>query len=185
MKRIYFFAIVAALGLLSMKPAQAVSELCPARFGAQPVRQGDVTSSSLFGFELSAEGPRTVSAMIAFDTNAGWFVASVPATTLQEKDRHYESPSATFVKRTWVSPIMYLQFPQPVHASNAWVYSAQATGDDFGWNKMGQVLCHPGAGTKLVTAPTDQYVKLDPKDADPLSSPPAAGATIIKPTRSA
>jgi TonB family protein len=151
----------------------------------QPVKQSDAASMPLYGFELVAEGPRSVTAELAFDTSDGWFVAPVPATSLHEKDEHYTSPSASFIKRTWVSPMMYLKFPSRFTISHAWVYSAQSTGDDFGWSKMGLVLCSPASGSRSVSAPPQaQVAKLDPKDFDPLSAPPGAGAMIITADRS-
>src|SRR5438105_4708252 len=101
MKRLPLFtAFFAVLFLLSMHRALALYEFCPTGFQLAPIGV-DVAPASLFGIQLSAEGPRSVTAAIAFDTTAGWFLASFPSTTLQEKDRHYDSPGASFVKRTW------------------------------------------------------------------------------------
>ncbi len=177
--------LLITLLVVSTAHAQAISELCPARFFMQPVKQSEPATTSLYGFELAAEGPRSVTAALAFDTSDGWFVASVPATSLHEKDEHYSSPSATFIKRTWVSPIMYMKFPSHFTISHAWVYSAQSTGDDFGWSKMGLVVCQPASGARSVSvAPQGQLAKLDPKDEDPISAPPGAGAVIISADRS-
>jgi TonB family protein len=185
MRAVYLFIILSTICFSTVKPAMAISEFCPARFVMEPVKQVDTTTTSLFGFELVAEGSRSVSAILAFDTGEGWFTASTPTMVLHEKDRHYTSPSATFIKRTWISPIMYLKFPSHVTISYAWVYSAQSTGDDFGWSKMGLVLCQPESGARS-TNPLrqEQLVKLDPKDEDPLSAPPEAGAIIISADRS-
>ena len=141
--------------------------------------------ADLFGFELTAEGARSVTATVAFDTDAGWFVASIPSTTLQAKERHYDSPSASFVKRNWISPIMYLKFPTAVNIAHSWVYSAQTIGDDFGWSKMGVVSCQPFAGARAPNPPlAPQVVRLDPKDVDDLSIPPGPGSTIVAVTKS-
>ncbi len=184
-KSLFHAALLIMLVILSAAHAEAISELCPARFVMEPVEQAEQVTPSLFGFELAAEGPRSVTSALVFDTSDGWFVASVPSTSLHEKDRHYSSPTASFIRRTWVSPIMYLKFPSSMNITHSWVYSAQSTGDDFGWSKMGLVLCHPAAGARTPNAPQEQIAKLDPKDEDPLSSPPGAGATIITVNRSA
>ena len=123
---------------------------------------------------------------IAFDTSAEWFVASIPSITLSEKDRHYDSPTASFIQRSWISPVMYIKFPAAVTIAHSWVYDARTVGDDFGWNKMGLVSCQPRPGTISTIGLRTRIVPvtIDPKDEDHLEAPPSKGSAIIAVTKS-
>lgn len=181
MKRVPLFAVFfAVLFLLSMHRALALYEFCPTDIRTAAVSPKADGSATVYGFQLTALGPRSVSATIAFDTDAGWFTAQVPSTTLAQKERHYTGQFSDFTMRDWISPIMYLQFAQPVKLRQQWVLHALATGDQFGWAAQGDVLCEPysgGAGEYLPVAPSFGFTT---KDIDPISQAPASGSTIIK-----
>ena len=178
-------AAVAAFFSWPSAHARAMAEFCPARLAIRPVDGGPATGSRLYGFDLAAQGPRSVAAMLAFDTDAGWFTATLPPVVIAEKDRHYTSPWADFVRRDWVSAKMYLQFPVALKVKHAWVYTAQATGDQFGWTSKGPVSCAASADAAVPQNFAERPPILDPKDSDRLSDPPPANAKPLVPVTSA
>jgi len=186
MKRVMLIVAAAAVFFAwSGAHALATAEFCPARLAMRPIDGGAATGSRIFGFNLSAQGPRTVTAMLAFDTDAGWFTAAVPPVAIAEKDRRYTSPWADFMRRDFVSEKMYLQFPAAVKVRRAWVYAAQAANDDFGWTAQGQVKCSASAAIAVPLNVTEQPPTLDPRDSDHLNDPPPANAKPIVPVKSA
>lgn len=185
MKRAPLFAVFFAALFLSMHRALALYEFCPTDIRSAPVAPKTDGSATIYGFQLTALGPRSATATIAFDTDAGWFTAQVPTTTLVQKDRHYVGKFSEFTLRDWVSPTMYLQFAQPVNIRQRWVLHAAATGDQFGWAAQGDVTCEPysgGAGEYLPASPSFEFTT---KDLDPISQTPPSGATVIKAQTSA
>src|SRR5436305_8578959 len=122
MQRLSFIALVAVLFTLCTARANAIAEFCPANILIKPVSPNADAPSLLYGFELTADGQRTVTAAIAVDTDSGWFSVAVPAAALHEKDRHYKGPSADFIRREWTSDIMYVRFSKPVIIAHSWVY---------------------------------------------------------------
>ena len=209
MNRVFTGALIAAaLLLLSHRPASAMVEFCPAmlsyeRVGndAALIRQqsskdamgkSSTQTSTLYGFELSAFGPRTLTSVtLAFDTSAGWFTVDVPGVTLVEKDRHYSAPWVSFVRRDYVSPAFYVHFPKAVDVPRAWVLTAATQGDSlFEWDKQGTVQCDPSP-QRAYTIAVDTgkpplglhsrpaFYKLEPHDEDNLSVPPPATALIL------
>ncbi len=151
MKRAILAAVICAgIFLLLHRSAPAAVESCPAVLSYERVgpARDDAQPSSLFGFDLSALGPRTItSAKFAFHTSAGWFTLDLPATTLAEKDRHYNSAWVSFTRRDYISPILYVRFPQAATIEHAWVYAAAAENDGpFGWQAKGSVTCPPLPG---------------------------------------
>src|SRR5581483_9329611 len=112
------------------------------------------------------------------------------AVTLLEKDRHYSGPSSSFVRRDYVSPVLYARFPTALKISHAWVYTAQAQNDGpFGWQAQGLVRCDPSPQrTRLIFVGrrnvgrsefTWDIYKLDPRDADALSATPTSASLIL------
>ncbi len=95
MTRIIFGIVALTVSLLlAHQRASAPTEFCPAHLDY------DVVSPGLYGFELAASGPRTItSASLLFDTIGGWYAVIAPGTVLYEKDRHYTGPSSAFVRR--------------------------------------------------------------------------------------
>jgi TonB family protein len=177
------------------RPAKAMIEFCPATFNYQAVGQSEEarTPAALYGFELSALGPRTITtATLAFDTDAGWFTVDVPGVTLIRKARHYSEPYISFVRHDYVSPIFYARFPKPVTVVRAWVLSASAQGDSlFSWGQEGTVRCDPGTQQlRLITAKDIKPIahgeryrpvlpELDPNDRDTLSASPPPVALVV------
>lgn len=186
MKRVFMAALCcAALFAFSHARAQAMIEFCPATLHVQPVREATTpanrSAAALYGFNLSAMGPRSVNVTLAFDTSAGWFEVDVPQVVLAEKDRHYTSISAMFVRRDFVSPIMYVRFPTTVALKRSWVRTATAQDDGpFGWEKQGQVTCDPPIGARASqNGAGEETTTLDPKDGDKLGELPSAGSQIM------
>jgi TonB family protein len=182
MKRVLCIAFICAgLFALAHRPALAVVEYCPASLAYQPV--GKDRTAALFGIELNALGPRSVTAgTLAFDTSGGWYTAKIPSMVITKKERHYTSPSATFTRSDWISPIVYVRFPSAITISHAWVDEIQVAGDGaFGWQERGNVQCDPlpalAPDQKFPTVKND--IQMDPKDQDPLSAPPASDALVV------
>lgn len=191
MKRVIIGAVICAAFLaFGQSRAQAMIEFCPARLNIAPVKtdvaQKDDAPAALYGFDLEAMGPRSLTATLAFDTSGGWFKIDVPPVTLTERVRHYTSVSAYFTRTDFVSPVMYVRFPQAVTLSHTWVYTARTSDDGpFGWAKQGQVTCDP-PGTAKATGPIGRFAaRLDPKDLDALSDPPAQRSFIAAAQRTA
>ncbi|HET6894363.1 MAG TPA: hypothetical protein VFH72_03175 [Candidatus Baltobacteraceae bacterium] len=191
--------------------ASAMVEFCPAhlqyeRVGANtslirqqssPTALGNVQAqtASLYGFELAAMGPRTITAAtLAFDTDKGWFTVDVPAVTLVEKDRHYTGPSSTFTLQDYVSPIFYVRFPHAASVTHGWVHTAATQGDtQFGWDKQGTVQCDPvrqqphviataafnHAPSKTSDGGKNSLYTLDARDQDALSAVPRPTSLIL------
>lgn len=178
--------------LCAHRPASAMAEFCPATLKIHAVGQSedDTGPAALYGFELTALGSRTItSATLAFDTNAGWYTVTVPATTLAQKVRHYTSPVVSFTRLDYVSPVLYVRFPQPVRIAHAWVSRASAQGDGaFGWQAQGTVTCDP---PPTASAEQERQMRnrradrdkldpsLDPKDRDQLSAFPTATSLLL------
>lgn len=148
------FALLCGLVTLGAGRAQALTEICPAQLEVAAVSSTEQTvrgPAALFGFALTAMGPRSVSGKIALDTSGGWFTADVPSVVLAEKDRRYNSMLGRWSVPSWVSPVMYVQFPTRVMLNRAWLYSASAKNDgDFGWEKSGTFICPPPPGQQAV-----------------------------------
>jgi hypothetical protein len=167
------------------QPAEARVEFCPASLRIEAVGEGPAKRPAVtFGFELVALGPRTLDATIAFDTDAGWFTATVPPVTLTERDRHYNGPSNGFVDPEWVSPTTSVRFPKSVRVLHAWVSTALAIGDTFGWSSQGPVPCSPFPnGDVSAGLRGNDRVKLDEEDR--LNAEPSRASPIVDAQQSA
>jgi hypothetical protein len=186
MKRVILAAFIgAALFVFAYRPAHAAVEFCPATL------QYERVDPHLYGFELSALGPRTItSATLAFDTSGGWFTVDVPGVSLIAKERHYVSASGPLIRKEYVAPEFYARFPIAVSVSRAWVFTAATQSDTlFGWDKAGTVQCDPSPqevqligldrpAPRATLSPAALF-KRDPQDGNMLSRPPAASALII------
>jgi hypothetical protein len=199
MKMPVVLAALASFALFAAAPAKAVTESCPARLAAQavsPTARNSQGPATLFGFELTAYGPRTVSATLEFDTDQGWFSLDVPAVTLAEKDRRYAVGFAHDTIRDWVSPVMYARFPSAVQVRHSWIFSAAATGDGpFGWQKLGRVACSPpppsmetygnlraisyATSMRSGAAVTRESIILDSADEDKLAQTPDPSSRVF------
>ena len=191
MKRVFLAAFIGlTFFLCAHKPASALVEFCPAALEYQAVGQSeDYTGpATLYGFELTALGARTItSATLALDTSEGWYTLSVPQLAIVAKDRHYTGPTNRFVRRDFVSPVMYAQFSRAVIVAHAWVFTVAAQNDgEFGWQTLGTVSCDPSPAaapdqSRRRRPLRHQGYLLDPSDADRLSAPPAPGALVMAP----
>lgn len=194
MKRVIVVALIGAALFLSVhRAASAMAEFCPAtlhyeRVGAQSAKD---EPGDLYGFNLSALGPRTITAAtLAFDTSGGWYTLSVPPVALGEKDRHYSGAGVRFVRRDYVSAKLYVRFPQAVNIDRAWVFTANAQNDGpFGWQAQGNVACDPpGApspaqATRFPKRPAPFYT-LAQADTDGLTEVPVSSSVILAAARS-
>lgn len=190
MKRVIVIALICAAFFLAFhRPASAMVEFCPAHLDyarVGPDNAGD-QPGALYGFNLSALGTRTLAqTTLAFDTSAGWFTVDVPAVTLDAKERHYHSATVSFMRRDYVSPAMYVRFPQDVTINHAWVYSASAQDDGpFGWQTKGNVACDPPAvespqqAKRALYRSSETFYTLADADGDKLSQVPRAGSLVI------
>lgn len=196
MKRVIIGMLMsAALFACMHRAASAMAEFCPAVLEYQRAGSGEALtndadngatqapSAPLYAFELQALGARTITnATLAFDTTGGWFTVSVPATTLTVKERHYTGPSSTFVRRDYVSQMMYARFPDAVSIRHAWVYVAMASGDGaFGWQAKGAVQCDPPPAPSPHQPAKRNFhavYRLDPKDQD-LAVMPSATSLVL------
>lgn len=157
--------------------ALAIAEFCPAEI--QPIHPLDskMGLSALYSYSLHAEGPRSVSGSVFFDTSSGWFVATFPSTPLTVRQYHMEDEFVTFTHATFESDALYVRFPQPLTIKGAYVSSATSSGDQlFGWDAKGTVQCAPRAGFEAQTtgSPKSQLKTLDPRtDLDQAPSPSA------------
>lgn len=170
---------ITCLVFLSTSRAMAVVEFCPASLRLEPVGEGPAKRlDALYGFELVARGPRTASATITFDTDGGWFTVSVPATALAEIDRQYNGPSNGFVEQEWTSPTTYVRFPKPLQVDHAWISSALATGDTFGWSTRGPVACLPAPNGDIEHGVrSSDHIKV--YNEEHLNAPPSPGSRIL------
>lgn len=172
MNRVFIAALCfAALFAFPHARAQAMLEFCPATLHVEAVvahASHDTGPAAVYGFNLSALAPRSVSATLAFDTSAGWFTADVPAVTLAEKDRHYTLRGGRFVHPDYVSPVMYLRFPRAVTLNHSWVF------------RSGDATCPPPAAAgNGQNAHGNSGLQMDAADEDRLSSAPAADAKVL------
>ncbi|HEY9181341.1 MAG TPA: TonB family protein [Candidatus Baltobacteraceae bacterium] len=185
MKRAIVTAILSATCFFALHgAASAMAEFCPAHLTYEAVAPDSPNPppAQLYGFDLSALTSRTLtSATLAFDTTAGWYTVAVPSTALSAKVRHYTG-NLSFAERDYVSPKMYVRFPQAVAVSHAWVYSAAATGDGFGWEQKGGVICPPppqASSEQSRHFRNHKAMSVDPKDDDRLSDAPEHSSVLL------
>lgn len=158
------------VSLVSSLPARAV-DFCPASLYLKPVgTAGTPYTGALYGFTLNSSGPKTVSAILAFETPDNWFSAAVPATTIALTTRHFiETSGKHTTQPVWASPTMYLRFPRPVALINAFVLGAN-----------GQA-CPPTQRWVVRANNSRPSIVTDPAYPDRATLPPAAGDSIVVP----
>lgn len=175
MKRTLLSISIAALMFLALhRTASAMVEFCPAHLNYAKAGPG------LYGFDLSAASARTVtSTTLLFDTSAAWYSVGVPNVALVEKDRPYTGPSSSFVRRDYVSPVMYVHFPQPLTVKHAWVASASGTRCDPVQRRLRVIK----VASSLLPATdyfADDRYHMSPQDEDPLSSPAQKASVVLE-----
>lgn len=179
MKRLLFaldvFALVAVVFLvLANRNAAAAVEFCPAVVSASGVgwdfsaKAPVLGPETIYAVRLSAEGPRSVSGTLAFDTKQGWFTADIPPMTLASvADVLLPDASSTF----------YVRFPSAVVVSRSWMLTARSIGDTFGWTARGAVTC-PAPPTTITDWQNDGPAHL-PRLGPPATTPPSTGSIIV------
>ncbi len=163
---VIFFA---ALSGLAATHAKAAGEFCPASLYLKPVGNNG-TRAALYGFTLNAGAPKTVSAILAFETESSWFSATVPAVAIAPVTRHFIEPDGTHrAQAAWSSPVMYVRFSQPVSLMNAFVLGAD-----------GQA-CPPQPRWALTPKSRGPTTIRDPQYPDTTTLAPQSGDAIITP----
>lgn len=175
MKRTLLSILIAALMFLGLhRPASAMVEFCPARLNYAKAGPG------LYGFDLSAASARTITeSTLTFDTSSGWYNVSVPSIELTEKDRRYSGPSSTFVRRDFVSPVLYVRFPQAITVNHGWVSSASGKNCDPAARRM-RIIQVASVDMTASDYFADGLYRVNPRDADPLSASPQAASVVLK-----
>lgn len=187
MKRVFAAVLFcAAFVAFAHARAQAMIEFCPARLHLAPVAPGAPSvraQMAVYGFNLEAMGPRSVSATLAFDTDMGWFKADVPEVVLTAKKRRFTSNSVSFTRTDYVSPVMYVRFPRAVAIQHTWVYSATTKNDGpFGWAPQGTVTCDTPVGADAAgdrSVQPGDFPQMNPNDGDNLNLPPGPDSVIV------
>jgi TonB family protein len=185
MNRVIVTALIAAAFFLALhRPAFAITEFCPAdlTYKAVGADEGTPKNAQLYGFDLSALTARKIAASLAFDTTAGWYTVDLPDVQLVPKVRHYNG-DFSYVETDYLSPKIYVRFPQPLMVMHGWLLWASATGDGMGWEAKGAVACPPPPDSspdqeKRIPKGAKAYT-VDAKDDDHLSAPPDAWSTLL------
>jgi hypothetical protein len=174
------FVIVCALFVFVCGTrALAAAEFCPAIVGALHPIDG-TTVASLYAFALDAQGPRSVRATIAIETNAGWFTANVGQTELTKRTYQIDDGYARFSRDAYESAAQFVRFPQPVAIREAFVLNAQTSGDEtFGWDAKGDVTCQaPPRFEQFSPSVTARIVRVANPRTD-LDSQPTPGTPML------
>lgn len=150
--------------ILSNTRAQAFPEYCPATLSYSAVgpKADTLATAREFGLQLRAESARSVDAILAFDTDRGWYTART--TMLLHGDGVAYSPK------------FFVRFPQPTRINDAFVHQAASSGG----SAAGMITCPPppaGAANNPVVASQSAAVHFLANTA--LQTPPTAGETII------
>lgn len=173
---IVLFATSSAAALC-VRSADAATEFCPAQLvSALP---SSPVASAWYYYRLRALGPRVVEGTIVADTDAGWFrwkqqAVQLTRTTYTMIARRYR---ARFVSAA--SPVLTVDFPQPVAVRHAWLISAKAHDDrTFNWDARGEVTCDPADFASLDT-PGPDVMERTPNANDPTPAPAPPMTTAV------
>jgi|GEM_PF-3848275 len=189
--RLTVAGVICAVFFLALhRPASAMAEVCPTTLHYRLVPQP--LPSATFGFELRADGLRTVTAAQALlDTTGGWFTVNLPAGALHPSTRSYDTPIGTVRHSDWVSAPVWVSFPSAVIVQHAWVAQAALAADAMGWKKNVLVNCPPPATLDATTV--SAFISGDPSffqasadhpyytndETQRLDSPPAGAVPIV------
>jgi len=165
---------------LTQASARAEIEFCPAGLnGLHPLQAAKGEPAALFSYTLTALGPRTVTGQLAVQTDRGWFTAPVPSSLLTRHESHYVSRLQDFTRVDFVSPLLYVQFPEAIKIQNVWIRSARAIGDgEFGWEAQGTVPCNPPGEARSVTFAPIPDLKVSSKTSIDYTVLPAPGSIV-------
>jgi TonB family protein len=170
----YLITLTALTVLLFFGLAQRAQakDFCAASLYLKAVGGNDtLNKNTLFGFTLNAGAPKTISnAILAFETQTGWYSATVREASTGPTTNHFIERDGTHrAMQAWASPVMYLQFPQPVSLMNAFLLGAN-----------GQA-CPPQPRWQPATQVRAPATIRDPQYPDATTLPPQTGNMILKP----
>lgn len=192
-------AFLCALGILACaRPAQAVTEFCPAHITEMraPAATSDVIGgsgdvvtdapSSNYTYTLEAETPRTlVHATMIADTDDGWYgwrAENVPL--LKASGQVHVGQSAIAITYA-SSAALTVVFPKPLVVHHAWVTVARTDGESvMGWDERGDFACEVpdfpdgGAGFAPITR---RQAAATPAPAPAASVPPGTAIVVSQP----
>jgi len=156
-------ALCSAAVLAVRAPAPAATEFCPARAqlelaGVTAPAGGLVPSSSTYSLVLSALSARTVSGTVVMRTDSGWYTLPFNDVGLTAYPQKWKDSFNTFTAPSFLSPVMYLKFPQPV-VMRAWFVSDASTSGEtvFGWDAKGKVTCAGGRDISIIAVGSGAY----------------------------
>jgi TonB family protein len=167
-RSIVIAAIIGASFALTAAQARAVTEFCPASLAIKAV--GTTTQNqpaTLYGVMLRAPGPRAVTATLAFDTDHGWFAATIPPVTLTGKTYRYRDAIRTATRSDWISPVMYVRFPSSTKIANSWISNANA------------LPCAPSPPTPNGASGPRFGYRIDPANEDKLDAAPTSNSVVV------
>lgn len=128
-----------AFFLLSHGRALAVVEYCPAT-----VSITKTADPSIFAMRLEAQGPRTVTGVVAMRIEDDWFSAPVSQIAFHSVKQSWRDATAEFTRVAYESDPIFIKSPTGTRPLYGFLVRAQATGDAiFGWDKRGDVECDP------------------------------------------
>ncbi|HET9392355.1 MAG TPA: TonB family protein [Candidatus Rubrimentiphilum sp.] len=172
-----FFLLAIFLGsfmLSAARDAKAADEFCASWLYLKPVGvTGSPYTGTLYGFTLNAGAPKTVSAVLAFETELGWYSVAIPPVAIASTTHHVIEPNGKHrAVPAWTSSAMYLQFSHPVSLMNAFVLGAngQACPPQPRWALMPKsrgpaTIGDPQYPDKTTLAPEPGDLVLPPKPA--------------------
>lgn len=172
-------AFFAGLVVFAMRlPAPAMAETCPAS-----VDDLHAINGSLYSFDLGAGGTRTVAGDIAVETNVGWFRIQFAEQPIAPETRHYRGRTGEVVKNVFVSPVLYMQFPEAVGFLNLWVESGKSSGEKAGSEtQSGAFTCFPPQRLEAPAphaTPDPAQPVWDPRESAALQASPTASSTVL------
>jgi hypothetical protein len=124
---------IAAASTTSARAATGKVEFCPATASvAFPIGATFGTAARTFGYDLTAQTPRSVTATIIADTSAGWFSWTTGNVALSstKREAHLRAMPRVFQLMPYViaaSPTLSVTFPEALTLRHLWVSAANAT----------------------------------------------------------
>lgn len=158
--------------------AGTLPETCPAAL----VNPAPRVATTHVGVAIAAASARTVSGGLTIRTDHGWFTTTFPAQKLQLATVHLVNGlKVVRTVRDYLSPVLYIDFPQPVTIVSMWISNARATEDTIGWTAQGSVSCDPPQHDPLQwppsPSPSPKFVEtFAPADLAPFVAPPSPRA---------
>src|SRR5208283_4143129 len=132
------YALIVALWWVAIlgagASAQAAIEYCPARAQLEPAgvgaaADGSLAPSSLFSLVLSGLSSRSVSGTLTMHTNGGWYTLPFANVVLTQYQEQWTDRYNSFTSPMFLSPVLYIKFPQPVTMTGWFVSEASTSGE--------------------------------------------------------